>query len=120
MRSVKNADVEIEPMQSARKAPAANTWLRFLAALLIGWVVLWVAGSWYASHARLRASAVKPVLAAFLLEYSFYLVPGFESVRRWLRARVPRPLLALLLTIAAVLPYLAYSPFTHQFQREPL
>ena len=55
------------------------------------------------------------MLAAFLLEYSFYLVPGFESAREWLAAALPELERSLLAGGAALLPYLVYSIPTHQF-----
>jgi len=51
------------------------------------------------------------VLAAFLIEYSFYLVPGFEP----LRERLAGPRLPWLLTASALVPYLLYSLGTGQF-----
>jgi uncharacterized protein len=55
------------------------------------------------------------VLAAFLIEYSFYLLPGFESAREWLTSEMPELQLGLVLGATALLPYLAYSLPTHQF-----
>jgi hypothetical protein len=60
--------------------------------------------------------AALPVLAAFLLEYLFYLLPGFESARDWLASEVSEPSLGLALGATALLPYLVYSVPTHQFQ----
>ena len=55
-------------------------------------------------------------VAAFLLEYVFYLVPGFERLREWLTDRVPPRLLALAFAISALAPYLLYSLTTGQFR----
>ena len=60
--------------------------------------------------------AAVPLIAAFLLEYSFYLVPGFESLRLSLRTRLPGWRLALATALSALLPYLAYSIPTGQFR----
>jgi membrane protease YdiL (CAAX protease family) len=86
----------------------------FRAALLIGWFVLGVAGLLYARAKNIPDHAAVPLLAAFLLEYSFYLVPGFESARRLL-SRVREPYLGLALGVSALLPYLLYSVPTGQF-----
>ncbi|HUB82923.1 MAG TPA: CPBP family intramembrane glutamic endopeptidase [Bryobacteraceae bacterium] len=75
----------------------------FLAALLIGWGVLGLAGILYARSKAIPGWAALPVVAAFLLEYPFYLVPAFPPLRERLAgARLPIFALA-----AAVLPYLA-------------
>lgn len=87
----------------------------FRAALLIGWILLSAAGLIYARVKGIPTWAALPVLAAFLLEYSFYLVPGFESAREWLAAEAAEPVFGLLLGATALLPYLVYSVPTHQF-----
>ena len=81
----------------------------FRAALLTGWIGLSAAGLLYAQQKHIPLAAAIPIIAAFLVEYSFYLVPGFESVRQWLTAHLSRPLFAVLLAAGAVLPYLIYS-----------
>jgi membrane protease YdiL (CAAX protease family) len=84
----------------------------FRAALLIGWGVLGLAGILYARSRAIPSWAALPVVAAFLLEYPFYLTPAFPRLReRFAGARFPVFALA-----AAVLPYLACCagaiPFT--------
>ena len=86
----------------------------FRAALLIGWLVLGVAGLLYARGKGIPYSAALPILAAFLIQYSFYLVPGFEPARESL-AILPEAPRGLLLGASALLPYLVYSLPTHQF-----
>ena len=88
----------------------------FRAALLTGWIGLSAAGLLYARLKNIPLWAAVPLIAAFLLEYSFYLVPGFEPVREWLRARITRSRLALALAISAAAPYLVYSIPTGQFR----
>jgi membrane protease YdiL (CAAX protease family) len=87
----------------------------FRAALLIGWAALGVAGLLYARGKGIPTWAALPVLAAFLLEYLFYLVPGFESAREKLNTVLPELQLGLFLGVASLLPYLVYSIPTHQF-----
>jgi membrane protease YdiL (CAAX protease family) len=74
----------------------------FRATLLIGWIVLGAAGVAYARFKRIPNEAAFPALAAFLVEFPFYLVPAFPEVRALFRgARLTAYLL-----ISAVLPYL--------------
>ncbi len=75
----------------------------FRAALLIGWGVLGLAGILYARSRGIPGWAALPVVAAFLVEYPFYLVPAFPSVREHVSG-VGVPAFAV---SAAVLPYLA-------------
>jgi membrane protease YdiL (CAAX protease family) len=75
----------------------------FRAALLIGWGVLGMAGMLYAQSKGIPSWAALPVVAAFLIEYPFYLTPGFPILRERLSG-AGVPLFAL---AAALLPYLA-------------
>jgi hypothetical protein len=52
-----------------------------------------------------------PVLAAFLIELAFYLVPGFEEAREALAQRFRPPVLALVMTASADLPFCVYGGF---------
>ena len=70
----------------------------FRAALLIGWIVLGAAGLLYARWKAIPQWAAVPVLAAFLLEYLFYLAPGFEAVRESSRQVLEHSNKAYLLT----------------------
>jgi membrane protease YdiL (CAAX protease family) len=81
---------------------------RFLAAVFPGWLVLALAAWIYAHIRAIPAGLAVPVAAAFLVEYPFYLWPAFAAPRRWLAAQ-PKPLAALLLTIASVLPWAALA-----------
>jgi membrane protease YdiL (CAAX protease family) len=83
-------------------------WGRYVTTLLIGWAALSAAGWWYAGAKDIPAWAALPVVAAFLVEFSFYLVPGFESVRARLES-LSLPRLALLMTISGALPYIIYT-----------
>lgn len=87
----------------------------FRAALLTGWIALSTAGWLYARAKNIPLSTALPLVAAFLLEYSFYLVPGFEAVREQLRQRLSRGILALAMALSALAPYLVYSVFTGKF-----
>jgi membrane protease YdiL (CAAX protease family) len=75
----------------------------FRAALLTGWGVLGLAGMLYARSKGIPSWAALPVVAAILIEYPFYIVAGFPTVRERFRG-AGVPLFAL---AAAALPYLA-------------
>jgi len=83
----------------------------FRAALLAGWTVLSAAGWLYARAKGIPAWVAVPVLAAFLVEYPFYLVPAFAAVRqRWERG------LPWFLVFSFVAPYFLYASNTGQFR----
>jgi membrane protease YdiL (CAAX protease family) len=88
----------------------------FRAALLTGWIGLSAAGWLYARQKDIPSWPAIPLIAAFLLEYSFYLVPGFEPVREWLRNHLSRLWIALYIAVSAAAPYLLYSIPTGQFR----
>src|SRR4026208_812908 len=102
------ADARMMPMQ---QTPGA-----FRAALVTGWIVLSAAGFLYAREKNIPLWAAVPLIAAFLFEYSFYLVPGFAMVRERLRARFTPRQLALAIAVSALIPYLIYSIPTGQFR----
>jgi membrane protease YdiL (CAAX protease family) len=83
----------------------------FRAALLAGWVALSAAGLLYARSKGIPLWAAIPILAAFLIEYPFYLLPGFpaavRSIERWLR---------WFLILSFVAPYVIYAANTGQFR----
>jgi membrane protease YdiL (CAAX protease family) len=88
----------------------AKTLGTFRAALLIGWLVLTAAGVLYARIRSIPSWAAVPALAAFLLEYPFYLVPAFPELRK----RLARPLLLPFLVGSVLVPYIAcYAAIGH-------
>src|SRR6202023_1307560 len=98
---------------------ARARWLRgFLLALGAGWILLSGAGIYYARSKGIAPALAAPVVAAFLLEYAFYLVPGFSGLRTWLSDRIPVRLLAFYLALSALAPYLLYSLATGQFRTQ--
>src|SRR5947207_15295635 len=88
----------------------------FLVAVAIGWILLTAAGIYYARAKDIPPGIAAPLIAAFLLEYVFYLIPGFAEVRDWLADRIPPRQLALSLALSALAPYLLYSLATGQFR----
>src|SRR5947199_2260143 len=98
-RGPQSANARMRPMA---KSPANLPLRGFLAALLIGWIVLAAAGVVYARFKAIPAWAALPLLAALLVEYPFYLVPAFPRVReRFAGANLPA-----YLVVSAVLPFL--------------
>ncbi len=81
----------------------------FGVALLAGWVLLAAAGFGYAARQQIPTAVAAPLIAAFLLEYGFYLIPGFPRVREAVADRFPVLGYASLLTVSAVLPYCVAS-----------
>lgn len=75
-------------------------------------MVLIAAGLAFARAKDIPEWAALPVLAAFLIEYPFYLAAGFDEVRE----RLAGPRLPWLLTGSALAPYLVYSIGTGQFR----
>src|SRR3954470_19234492 len=92
-------------------------WVRgFLLAVGVGWILLACAGVLYARQKNIPLSVAGPLIAAFLVEYVFYLVPGFEKLRNWLSDRIPPRKLALGLALSGLLPYLIYSLSLGEFR----
>src|SRR5713226_661283 len=100
----------------ARMMPMHQTLGAFRAALLTGWIGLSAAGWLYARQLNIPLWAAVPLIAAFLLEYSFYLVPGFETVRHRLRANLSPLQFATAMALSTAAPYLVYSLPTGQFR----
>src|SRR4051794_6099955 len=94
-------------------------WRSFLVTVVAGWILLGAAGVYYAGLKHIPFGIAAPLVAAFLLEYAFYLVPGFPGLREWLSDRIPPRLLALGFAISALLPYLVYSLATGEFRTVP-
>src|SRR5262249_39820186 len=86
----------------ARMRPMAKAPRGFWAALLVGWVGLGAGGVTFARWKNIPALAAWPAIAAFLVEYPFYLVPATP----WLRERLRGRWLPLYLLVSAIAPYL--------------
>lgn len=84
------------PPEKGRRSAA------FLVVVLAGWIVLGAAGVLYARLKGIPMWAAGPLLAAFLAEFPFYLVPAFPKVRERLTGQNVTPYLF----VSAVLPYL--------------
>lgn len=79
-------------------------------------MILSVAAVVYAREKNIPVWAAIPIAAAFLVEFPFYLLPGFESVRNAIDRSFSRPQLAFVLCVSGLLPYLIYSLGTGQFR----
>jgi CAAX protease family protein len=88
----------------------------FFLALISGWILLSAAGVYYARWKGIPPVVATPIVGSFLLEYAFYLAPGFAELRAWLSERVPVRLLAFYFALSALAPYLFYSLTTGQFR----
>ena len=97
---------------NARMIPMARSLASFRAALLIGWGVLGLAGIWYAQAKGIPGWTALPVIAAFCIEYPFYLVPAFPT----LRERFAGTRLIPFALLAALLPYFACCCGAVQFE----
>lgn len=74
-------------------------------------MALSAAGWAYAQLKHFPLWVTLPVLAAFLIEYPFYLAAGFETARE----RLAGPWLPAWLAVSVLAPYLVYSLGTGQF-----
>jgi membrane protease YdiL (CAAX protease family) len=81
-------------------------WRSYALTVLIGWLVLGAAGFWIVSDRNFAWPSAAPVLAAFLLEFAFYVFPAFQRLREELVDRVPVIVYAGLLALSGVVPYL--------------
>jgi membrane protease YdiL (CAAX protease family) len=96
-------------------AKMPNSLGRFKAVLGAGWILLGLGAVIYARMKGIPMWAALPVAAAFLIEFSFYLFPGFDAPREWL-GHFSKEVTAALITLSAALPYLAYSVPTGLFK----
>jgi len=89
----------MKPMQKRRGA-----WTGYFIALLAAAMLASIAAYLYSREKNIPLGMALGVLPAFLLELAFYMAPGFAAVRRSL-GRLPDAILALALTVTAVVPY---------------
>jgi len=94
------------PPEKGRRSAA------FPVVVLAGWIVLGAAGVVYVRLRGIPMWAAGPLLAAFLAEFPFYLVPAFPRIRERLSAQNLTPYLF----VSAVLPYLISCLGASEFQ----
>jgi membrane protease YdiL (CAAX protease family) len=89
---------------------------QFLTTLVVVWTAASIATYLYSQQQNIPSSIAIAVLPAFLIEAIFYLLPGFQAMRKAFDRLGPKPVRAALLTASAVVPYLVESPRTGTFQ----
>jgi membrane protease YdiL (CAAX protease family) len=89
---------------------------QFLTTLVVVWTAASIATFIYSQQQNIPSSIAIAVLPAFLIEAIFYLIPGFERVRKAFDRLGGKPLRAALLTASAVIPYLVEAPRTGTFR----
>ncbi len=85
----------------------------------VGWVVLAIAAAVYGRQLHVPLAVGIPIAAAFLLEFPFYLLAGFDGPREILGSWKKEPV-AVFLTASSIAPYLVYSLGTGRFGLAPL
>ncbi len=90
----------------------------FWGALAVLNLCLAAGGLVFASEHSISTHDAVPIVAAFLVQASVYLVPGFPEVRRRLEQRFSRPWIAFLAVICSLAPYLIYAVPTAVFSWE--
>ena len=100
--------------------PMPGSFRRYAITLGVGWVVLAVAAFVYADVNAVPLTLAVPLGAAFLLEFSFYLLAGFADLWNAAVARMGRLGTVGFLTATSVLPYVAYSVPTGVFEARHL
>jgi membrane protease YdiL (CAAX protease family) len=79
------------------------------------WVIGAIAGLWYSQDRGIPWTTALAALPAFLLEASFYFFLGAERLRSRLE-KLQKPVLAIILTVAAVVPYATASFLLDSFE----
>lgn len=92
-----------------------NQMRQFLTTLVVLWTAASIAAYIYTQQQNIPAGVALAVTPAFLIELTFYLVPGFPEARAAFDRLGSRRLRAPLLALSAVIPYLVESPFTGTF-----
>ena len=81
-------------------------------------IVLLVSGAGivYANLLSIPVPVAVALVVAFTIEAWLYVLPGFEAARKRAEERFRRPVLALLMTLSAALPYCVYAAPTGVFR----
>jgi len=88
---------------------------QFLTTLVVIWTAACIAAYIYSQQQGIPSGIALAVTPAFLVEFVFYLAPGFEEVRAAFDRLGRKSLRAALLAISAVIPYAIEAPFTGTF-----
>ncbi len=95
-----------------------NQMRQFLTTLVVLWTAALLAAYIYSQQQGIPAAIALAVTPAFLVEFAFYLAPGFAEARAAFGRLPSRSLRAALLAISAVIPYAIEAPFTGTFTWE--
>ncbi|MDQ6760095.1 MAG: CPBP family intramembrane metalloprotease [Acidobacteriota bacterium] len=82
---------------------------QFIIALALVWTAACVAAFVYSQQQNLPSRLAFILLPAFLIEIGLYLVPGFPEVRKRFDRIASKEARAVLLTLAAIVPYLVVT-----------
>jgi membrane protease YdiL (CAAX protease family) len=89
---------------------------QFLTTLVVVWTAASIATFFYSQQQNIPSWLALAVLPAFLIEAVFYLMPGFEAVRKAFDRLGGKPFRAALLATFALIPYLVEAPRTGTFR----
>jgi membrane protease YdiL (CAAX protease family) len=89
---------------------------QFLTTLVVVWTAASIATFVYSQQQNIPSWIAIAALPAFLIEAVFYLMPGFEALRKAFDRLGGKPLRAALLAASAVIPYLVEAPRTGTFR----
>ena len=88
---------------------------QFLTTLVVVWTAACIATYIYSQQQNIPSWIALAVLPAFLVEFGFYLAPGFPRVRRAFEQLGSKPVRATFLSAGAIIPYLIESFGTGTF-----
>jgi CAAX protease family protein len=89
---------------------------QFLTTLVVIWTAACIAAYVYSQQQDIPSWIALAVTPAFLVEFAFYLAPGFPAVRKAFDQAGSKALRASLLAVSAVIPYLIESPLLGLFR----
>ncbi len=82
---------------------------QFLIALALVWTGACIAAFVYSQNQNIPAHLALILIPGFLIEIGFYLVPGFPEIRKRFDRIASKVVRAVVLTLSAVVPYLAVT-----------
>jgi uncharacterized protein len=92
-----------------------NQMRQFLTTLVVLWTAASIAAHIYTQQQNIPAGIALAVTPAFLVEFAFYLAPGFSEVRARFEKLGSKALRASLISASALIPYLIEAPLTGAF-----
>jgi membrane protease YdiL (CAAX protease family) len=89
---------------------------QFLTTLVVVWMAGCIAAYVYSQQQHIPLTLAAAVLPAFLVEFGFYLVPGFPQVRAAFEELGSKTFRAASITVSTLLPYLIVIRWTDAFR----